>query len=141
LYFITLEPCRSDQRIADVRCLQWCLCRNVVKASERTVEVLPWRLFDQSCENSKTSAWNAGRSCDVCCVENSEKTNQSISLASQEIPRMLWNPKFYCFVCMRPPLLLIVSQLNPGEPLKYCLRFVTNQCPVQDALRAALVTD
>jgi hypothetical protein len=77
----------------------------------------------------------------LCGGRSGEKTNQSIPSASQEIPGMLWNRKFYCSVHMRPPLLLIMSQLNPGEPLKYCLRFVTNQYPAQDALRVSLVTD
>jgi len=117
------------------------VCRNAVKASHQNGEVLPWRLFDQSSEHSKSSAWNAGRKSDISCLENSEKRTRSISLASQEIPRLLWNPRFYCCVYMRPPLLLIVSRLNPGELLKYCLRFVTNHCPLQDALRASLVTE
>lgn len=111
------------------------VCRNAVRESDQTVDVLPGDYLIRA-----LSAWNAGRSCDVCCVENSEKT-QSISSASQEIPRTLWNPKFYYCVYTRPPLLLIVSQLNTGERLKYCLRFVTNQCLVQDALSVSLVTD
>jgi len=60
------------------------VCRNAVKASDQTVKAIPWRLFDQSYEHTKSSELNAGRSCDVCCVENSEKTNRNISAASQE---------------------------------------------------------
>jgi hypothetical protein len=35
------------------------------------------------------------------------------TLASQEIPRILLNPKVYCDIYMSPPPVPFLSQLNP----------------------------
>ena len=35
------------------------------------------------------------------------------STASKEIPRILWNPKIYCCIYKSPPLVPVLSQINP----------------------------
>jgi len=48
-------------------------------------------------------------------MEQTPSWEANSSSASQEIPGILWNAKFYCRVHKSPPLVLTLSQINPAH--------------------------
>jgi len=47
--------------------------------------------------------------------------------ASQEIPHLLWNPKIHCSVHKNPPLIPLLSQMNPVQNFSpYFCKFHAN---------------
>jgi hypothetical protein len=54
-------------------------------------------------------------------MEQSPYREGNIHSASQEIPRLLWKPKFHYSVCKNRPLVPTLSQMNPVHILTPCL--------------------
>ena len=48
-------------------------------------------------------------------MEQSPFSEASRSSATQEIPHILWNPKFYYRIYKRPPSVPILSQIDPAH--------------------------
>jgi len=46
-------------------------------------------------------------------MKHSPPSEANSNLAGQEIPRLLWNKKFYYLVNRSKPLLPILNQINP----------------------------
>jgi len=113
--------------------------RNAVKASDQTVEVLPGGYLIRALSTAGRARGMQGGGVTSAVWRTVRKTKAYPQPV--KFPACCETPSSICCVYMKPPLLLIVSQLNTGETLKFCLRFVTNQCLVQDSLTASLVTD
>jgi hypothetical protein len=60
-------------------------------------------------------------------LERSPSWEANRFVASQEIPRILWNPKIHYSIHKRPPTFSILSQLNPVHtPTSYSLKIHRN---------------
>ena len=74
--------------------------------------------------------WNNGRFCNYLLtysMEQSPSWEANRFSASQEIPRILWNPKFHYRIYKCPPPVPILSQLHPAHTLtSYFLKIHLN---------------
>jgi len=68
-------------------------------------------------------------------IEHNLSWEANSDSASQEIPRLLWNPKFYYRVHKSPPLMFILSQMHPVHNFppcfpKICFNVIFPSAPV-----------
>jgi len=64
--------------------------------------------------------------CLTYCIQQSPSYETDRFSASQEIPRILWNPKVHCRIHNCPPTVPILSQINPVRAPSNCQKFHFN---------------
>jgi len=103
------------------------LCLSIRRVIKQIVVIIGPFYFCQLCTKFYPTSCCQGYSILTYSMEQSPSSETNWFAASQEIPRILWNPKVYYCIHKCPPPVSIMSQLDPVHtPTSHFLKIHLN---------------